>query len=774
MDHRVVLVISAMFLVLTSAAHSEWVAQHAGLPFGTDTRQLYFAAVDASVCWAVPVNDASAPGTYTRTTDGGTHWIASAVPGAGNVLASSMTAFDANRAWIIFNDLPKGGGIYATTDGGTSWTRQTSAFTSGGAAPRFVKFFDAQNGLAVGNPTGGYWEIYVSTNGGGNWTRIPSSSIPAPLSGEVAYLGGAPASYGNTFWFPTSQQSLYKTTDRGITWTVARNAFPGAVGFAAAFKDSMNGLLVSAESQQVRSSVDGGATFSNAGTIAGFTPGYLAPIPGTDDTYMLTNFDLFGWSPGSAYTRDNGATWIPIDAKNHGRSAFISPSVGWSGGGNDSLYKWVGMTLVDYWHRQTVILPLGLSTTQMQFAAVDSNIVWCANVNAAGTQRPYARTTNGGKNWYVSLVTGLGPTPVSSSITAVDALIAWIAFSSASVGGGVFRTTNGGVDWIRQTTAFGSGGEPRFVKFFDAQNGLAVGNPNGGYWEIYTTTNGGDNWSRVPSDSIPAPLSGESAYTGGASCSFGDRRFWFPTNGQSVYRTTNRGRSWTVSRNAYPGAVGSAVAFRDSLNGLLSGDGPNPGFRRTTDGGESWTQVGAPNGITPSFVTAVPGSKGSYLASSWDMYGWQPGSAFTRNDGMTWEPVDYRNHGRAVFLSASFGWSAGDGNTLYGWDRAGYGSFVLPVQQSPAVTPAGFSLEQNYPNPFNPATVIRYQISAVADVDLTVFDLLGRTVGTLVNERKAPGSYEVKFEGAGLASGTYVCRLTAGGAVQTRKMILLR
>jgi len=64
--------------------------------------------------------------------------------------------------------------------------------------------------------------------------------------------------------------------------------------------------------------------------------------------------------------------------------------------------------------------------------------------------------------------------------------------------------------------------------------------------------------------------------------------------------------------------------------------------------------------------------------------------------------------------------------------------------------------------------------AAVADVDLTVFDLLGRSVGALVNERKAPGSYEVRFEGAGLASGSYMCRLTAGGSVETRKMILIR
>ena len=86
----------------------------------------------------------------------------------------------------------------------------------------------------------------------------------------------------------------------------------------------------------------------------------------------------------------------------------------------------------------------------------------------------------------------------------------------------------------------------------------------------------------------------------------------------------------------------------------------------------------------------------------------------------------------------------------------------------------GFSLGQNYPNPFNPTTVISYQLPAASDVRLVVYDVLGREVAVLVNERKTPGSYEVKFDGSGLTSGVYLYRLTAGSFVQTRKLLLLR
>jgi len=96
---------------------------------------------------------------------------------------------------------------------------------------------------------------------------------------------------------------------------------------------------------------------------------------------------------------------------------------------------------------------------------------------------------------------------------------------------------------------------------------------------------------------------------------------------------------------------------------------------------------------------------------------------------------------------------------------AGSGSGNLPER---------YLLSQNYPNPFNPTTVIGYQVPVVSDVKLIVYDLLGREVAMLVNEREAAGSHSVQFNASGLASGVYLYKLTTGSFVQTRKMILLR
>ena len=89
--------------------------------------------------------------------------------------------------------------------------------------------------------------------------------------------------------------------------------------------------------------------------------------------------------------------------------------------------------------------------------------------------------------------------------------------------------------------------------------------------------------------------------------------------------------------------------------------------------------------------------------------------------------------------------------------------------------PTKYSLGQNYPNPFNPSTTISYQLPVAAGhVSLKVYDVLGREVATLVNEQKAPGNYEVKFDGSKLASGVYIYRIEAGKFSDLKKLLLIK
>jgi hypothetical protein len=85
-----------------------------------------------------------------------------------------------------------------------------------------------------------------------------------------------------------------------------------------------------------------------------------------------------------------------------------------------------------------------------------------------------------------------------------------------------------------------------------------------------------------------------------------------------------------------------------------------------------------------------------------------------------------------------------------------------------------YELSQNYPNPFNPTTRIKYELKEAGFVSLKVFDMLGREVATLLNERRSAGSYEVTFNAANAASGIYFYRLDAGTFSQTKKMVLVK
>ncbi|MGH7595452.1 MAG: T9SS type A sorting domain-containing protein, partial [bacterium] len=88
--------------------------------------------------------------------------------------------------------------------------------------------------------------------------------------------------------------------------------------------------------------------------------------------------------------------------------------------------------------------------------------------------------------------------------------------------------------------------------------------------------------------------------------------------------------------------------------------------------------------------------------------------------------------------------------------------------------PLEFELFQNYPNPFNPTTIIDYTIARESFVQLRIYDLLGREIKTLVDQRIPAGKHTVQFEANELQSGVYVYRFNAAGFVESKKMILAK
>ena len=99
--------------------------------------------------------------------------------------------------------------------------------------------------------------------------------------------------------------------------------------------------------------------------------------------------------------------------------------------------------------------------------------------------------------------------------------------------------------------------------------------------------------------------------------------------------------------------------------------------------------------------------------------------------------------------------------------------YVSDVTERPEI-PNGFALSQNYPNPFNPMTKINFDLGKASNVKLTVFNILGQKVVTLVDKFMNAGAYSVDFNASSLASGVYLYSIEAGDFKMNKKMVLLK
>ncbi len=405
-------------LSFAAKAQSPWILQRAsGLPNSANP-SVSFSAVDENVCWGINTNN----NQYLRTTNGGTNWTVSTITGATGLKGASISAIDANTAYVAMNSNTNDG-VFKTTDGGSTWTKQGSAFSGVGGFPNVIHFFDANNGVCAGDPRNGYWEIYTTTDGGAFWSRVPFANIPLPLSGEGGISGNeARTMAGNSFWFSTWAGSLYRTTDRGNHWTVARNIILNQ-GFDFAFKDSLNGLACtfgSAGNQHISRSSDGGSTWTPIpppSGLSGLTTFYIAYAKGTNGSYVITSNSNNGGQtvaiPGSAYSNDDGATWTKVSNLPVGTMVFASDKVGWSGGVNDSVYKWSSTIL-----NPSVPVELTSFTAQTQNAKVILNWATATELNNQGfeIQRKFAD----GDFAAISFVKGGGTTTNQKEYSYID------------------------------------------------------------------------------------------------------------------------------------------------------------------------------------------------------------------------------------------------------------------------------------------------------------------------------------------------------------------
>lgn len=340
--------------IKVGGAATVWTKQNSSFTFGSRGVD-EIDIVNPNTVWA-KAYDGSNPSGYireiTRTNDGGATWTPGAITftNSANYGVSNLFAVDYTTAYAcMFPITGTGGAIVKTTDGGTTWNIQSSApFTNSWAD--FVHFFDANNGVCMGDPiatTTSDFVIYTTTNGGANWTQVPLASIPNSLANEA----GITNEYfvlGNTVWFTSSKGRVFKSIDKGLTWTVANIGFTGAYNSSSklTMKSATVGIAVlDTLPYTMRKTNDGGATWTTL-VPTGYVVKHpqLAFVPGTASTWFDVSVSP---SNGSSYSLDDCATFLNVDTGSvqFTSVAFYDINTGWAGSFNTSstdggIYKW--------------------------------------------------------------------------------------------------------------------------------------------------------------------------------------------------------------------------------------------------------------------------------------------------------------------------------------------------------------------------------------------------------------------------------------------------
>jgi photosystem II stability/assembly factor-like uncharacterized protein len=395
---------------------------------------------------------------------------------------------------------------------------------------------------------------------------------------------------------------------------------------------------------------------------------------------------------------------------------------------------------------------ISLPTSQIFYATAVNNTTY------AGT---FYKSTNGGASWFQLPFPSNFMAPYVCSISS-DGVSGFVA------GNQILKTTNGGVNW---TTAYTS---TDTVVFF----GASVGGTPKAFWAVgikmvgsilypivvrcpsYFTSN---VYTRVtmPASMVGYQLTSVSTIDS-MTCLIGVQRGSQPG---LILKTTDKGVNWTTE--TMPAGIEIWSIDMDNSGGgfAAGGNGGNCYIYRTSNSGTSWylSYSGSQGRIRGldyfGYVYAV-GLNGTILKSDGGGSTWA-----SQNSGVTTQ-LKAISH---LESNQNIVYAVGENGIMLKTTNGG-----VSVQNISSEIPSSYSLQQNYPNPFNPTTNLKFQVKSSNVVKLVVFDILGKEVATLVNEKLAPGTYEATFDGSNLTSGVYFYRLTAGDFSETKKMIMIK
>jgi len=380
---------------------------------------------------------------------------------------------------------------------------------------------------------------------------------------------------------------------------------------------------------------------------------------------------------------------------------------------------------------------------------LDSLTGWVVTNGGSNDTAYIIKTENGGKDWKV----------LNRSFKYYTKIQFFNNDSGYISGapGGVWKTFNGGYNLILCNKGLPFGIDD--FQFINEDTGWACSADIdfGGIWK---TTNGGDLWIKQLSPPITPTLSIK------AISILNKDTGWAINNSGSLkelYRTTNGGINWNV-QYTFNNFLND-VQFITSLKGWITG-GSNNFY--SSDGGKNWN---------------ISNAGGVKLNMKTEKIGWIGTNAIrtirkTTDGGVVWgtqQSTAFDN--TTVFMI----------DTLKGWaGRIGFvttddgGGNLTSIANQDFVKIINYKLFQNSPNPFNPKTKINYELLQSSYVMLKIFNIQGKEIEILINQRQNSGKYDIEFDGSNLNSGVYFYRIVVSNLnnnktfYETKSMVLLK
>jgi photosystem II stability/assembly factor-like uncharacterized protein len=307
------------------------------------------------------------------------------------------------------------------------------------------------------------------------------------------------------------------------------------------------------------------------------------------------------------------------------------------------------------------------------------------------------------------------------------------------------------------------------LSFFNTNEGVVIGDPitRGAAFEIYTTANGGANWTAVagtPTSAATGEFGSISYFGTPVLASVVGTHIWFATDDGRVFHSANKGQTWTVADTKLAGPI-SGLAFRDEMNGLavLSSDTDlSHQLARTTDGGATWTPVTYQGPLHGYGISRVPGTS-NYLSVGADIGNGDTGSSYSRDNGQTWIDLESTiNHLEVEAVSSTVAWTGALASGIYKLNSA-----VLGTRQDVALQKA----MRVYPNPSADGQfTVQLGSNLGSEAQVSVFDALGRSVHT--QTVKAAANPVVAVDLAQQAAGIYTLRVSSESGAAQQKLVI--